>query len=116
EGGGPSTVSNYGTLSGGRYGVRFRTDGGLVVNGAAATTGALITAGYCGVLNYGFLPDPLAVVNYGTISAGWGVEIRSSGGSIANGARDVTTALISGLEVGAAVIGYDSASHPYRPA
>ncbi len=93
--GGPTTVTNYGTIvgfAGGAAGVGlFR--GGLVTNGSSTDTTATIS-GHVGV---SVQNARATVVNFGTIQ-GYGNEcvLLEDGGSVINGSNADTTALIGG--------------------
>ncbi|MGH7060028.1 MAG: beta strand repeat-containing protein [Stellaceae bacterium] len=85
------TVTNFGTISGGAFGVHVYRDG-VVRNGPAGSTSALI-AGYKAVS----LDGGGTVNNFGTISGGGGdgIYIIGGGGDVTNGSAQSTTALIS---------------------
>jgi hypothetical protein len=90
-----STVTNMGTITGGKNGVALQ-NGGTVINGARTSTGAQISGARQGIYIEGRLPS--FVANSGTIqSTGgfWGVSIYLRG-SVANGGPTNRAALITG--------------------
>ena len=114
------TLTNFGKLSGGQYGMHFEGSatianrgtmvatgtkstgvllqgGGRIVNGAASFLGAQISGSYLGVQIAG---DAGTVINLGTITSsdmpGSGAVALMQGGTVTNGSTAVTGALISG--------------------
>jgi hypothetical protein len=114
------TLTNFGKLSGGQYGMHFEGSatiansgtvvatgtkstgvllqgGGSIVNGAASFLGARISGSYLGVQIAG---DAGTVINLGTITSsdmpGSGAVALMQGGTVTNGSTTVTGALISG--------------------
>ena len=96
-----NTVSNSGTIEGGGYGINFQSGGGVVTNGSAADTSALISANNKGYPNFHWalnVTDYVVVSNFGTIanwsaSGGDGVALRD-GGILTNGSATDRVALI----------------------
>ncbi len=103
DGGTPSKVANFGTISGlSQVGVSIYA-GGTVVNGSAGDTAALITGGR-GVYLNGLAPSTLA--NYGTISASStsaGVSLYG-GGLVTNGSTADQAAVIDGGRMGVVMV------------
>ncbi|HXV00987.1 MAG TPA: hypothetical protein VG166_10860 [Caulobacteraceae bacterium] len=103
------TVRNFGTLISG-YGAGagvtgvYLTAGGTVTNGSAADTSALIDTVGMGV---GISGVSGALTNYGTIETTGtaGIAALMAGGSVTNGSKLDTTALIQGSAFGVAVGG-----------
>ena len=96
-------VRNYGTIAGLYYDGIVLTKGGMLINGSASDTRALvsgyqngvtISGGACTVMNFGTIVDT-TIVKYGLSNAGL---IDNNGGSIVNGTRRDTTAVISGFQ------------------
>ncbi|HEY2178750.1 MAG TPA: hypothetical protein VGH15_09235 [Caulobacteraceae bacterium] len=98
-----STLTNDGEILGyGKYGVELK-GGGLVVNGSASDTQALIR-GVSGVVAY----LPVTLRNFGTV-AGEGTvgvgALLASGGSVVNGAAGDHVATMAGYGFGLGVAG-----------
>jgi hypothetical protein len=95
-----NTVSNSGTIEGGGYGILFQSGGGVVTNGSATDTSALIGANNKNNQGIWALSSAqeASVSNFGTIvnwsaSGGNGVALRD-GGFLTNGSSDDAGALI----------------------
>lgn len=114
-----STVTNLGTIIGGKNGVALQS-GGTVINGGRSASSALISGARQGIYIEGLLPA--FVANTGTIlSTGgfWGISIYLRG-AVANGGPTNTAALIGGsggiYDGGAAdVLNYGTISGTTRP-
>jgi fibronectin-binding autotransporter adhesin len=94
-----ATVANFGTIRGsGYYGNGVQLDaGGMVTNGSATDTAALIV-GY----NFGLLAQGAAVVsNFGTIKSSYfDGMLLTAGGTVTNGSATDAAALIVGYNFG----------------
>ena len=108
--GAAASVANYGTIDGGVGGFVDRSSGGLLTNGAAGDTSALVE-GATGV--FGSSLGGLSVANFGTIEGigGQGVWLAGTG-TLTNGASGSGAGLIEGTDgVYAAVSGASVTNH-----
>jgi hypothetical protein len=95
---GAATVSNFGTVTGGRTGVELRA-GGSVTNGSSSDTKATITGARYGVYisTYSGGAGPFTVTNFGRITGGTRAGVGLYGAAtVSNGTATDTTAAISG--------------------
>ena len=107
-----NTVSNSGTIEGGGYGILFQSGGGVVTNGSATDTSALIGANNKNSQGVWALSSAQEanVSNFGTIvnwstNSGNGVALRG-GGFLTNGSNEDAAALIEAYSgVGVATYG-----------
>ena len=96
-GGGPTTVTNFGTIKAAETGGVLLIAGGSVTNGAASDTTALISSFSYGV----YAHQAATVVNFGTVQGTSGVGVfLYSGGSVTDGSASDVTAVISGKYFG----------------